>query len=553
MAWLEPELLRAVAPARTRLLAQYGLRWALYALAGGLGACATLLWAAAIASRIWPDAAAPALLSAGRLAAPVGAVVALLVLGLGAWRRPRLPEVARRVDGAGLEERLTTCLEFAGQAHPLLEALRADTLRALQAVDWPRALPWRAPTGALVAGALCGALLLIPFLLPPAAHQQFRPSAVEPGTVAEEVARIEAALQRAALAAEERGALTGEIAAVLEKLRQELRQARTVRDALDAIGRGEESLAQLGGAAAHAPQALQEAASSLMQTPETEALGESLSERRLQEASQQMEQLAADLGAMAPDAQQAAASALADAAARFQEAGGEMAALASALADAAQALLEGDIQGASEALGEAAEALVLAEEALEMPDQEADGLALLQQELEAARDALGAVAGATPGDGQTIGITGGGQEGNDGGKGGQISSDVGGSGASSMEGTATRPSRVGEANPGGQGDPPDARGAYSQVFDPSPRLGTDGQATLLQGQADGDGGATQFETSEGKVAAGQFRPYDQVFAQYEEQAMQSMARVELPPGVQELVKSYFSALDPANDGAGGAR
>ena len=42
-------------------------------------------------------------------------------------------------------------------------------------------------------------------------------------------------------------------------------------------------------------------------------------------------------------------------------------------------------------------------------------------------------------------------------------------------------------------------------------------------------------------------PYDQVYAQYAQEARQSTSRQSLPPNVQNLVDRYFGSIAPASD------
>lgn len=582
MASLDAELHRAVGPVRTRLLLQHYGRWALYAMASGAAAAAAVFLAGSFLPKY----------EANRTAVLAAAGVALLWLAIAAWRQPRLSEIARRADAAGLSERLQTCLEYAGQESALLSALRADTVNALQAANWSKRLPWRLPRGALYATAACLLTIVMLHAFPNPLLQRMLRLQAERDAIAAEVKRLDAAV-RLAEAEAEKLPNAREAAALLEQLRDELKSARTTREALQALGKAEERLEQLQQPEeAELAAKLQETGQGLMQSPETRSLGEALARSDWEEARRQLEQLAANVQNQSPEERQQTAEALERASNALQQAeqqvGGERASLSGDLAEAARALTEGETQTASQALREAGEAVVAQGQAHDQAGQQAEAIAAALAGLAASREAMvaagsgqqgqdrgdglaalpgdgsqgeqgegaipGSPGGGREGQGLMLGSSVGGQEGNEGGEGGLVGSDIGGGGAGRQDsGVATTVGEVGAAGQSGTDGGPNSRRDFSQVFDPTPRLGGEGQGSLLQGEAAGEGGATQFQSPEARVAAGDFRPYDQVFAKYEEQAIQSMQRVEMPPGVQQLVKSYFSALDPANQGSGGTR
>jgi hypothetical protein len=581
---LEAELSQAIAPVRNRLLAQHYSRWLLYASAMAAVAAAAVFLVASFLPKY----------EVNWLALAAGTAAALLTLLMAGLRQPGIRDVARRADGAGLAERLITCLEFAGQESLLLAALRSDTVRALQAVNWRRRLPWKLPRAPVWTAAAAVALIVALHLFPNPIVQRMLRLQAERDAVVAEAKRLDAAV-RVAEAEAERMGRGQEMQRILEQLREELKRARTAREALQAIGKAEDSLDQfaepdIGDTGA----ALQEAGQHLMQTPATQQLGESLARRDWQEASRQLEQLASeDFQAISPEERERLARALEQAsrsAAQGSEQAGEgsSSSLSQQLAQAARSLTQNDQVGVLTALREASMAVLEQGNLADMASLEREALAAVMSALSAAREnvALAAAGQMDRGDlgglavlpnqgnqgdlqgSAVLNMNQGGREGRglqiggaapsgDGLGGGDtvgLTSNIGGSGAGRQEsGLATRASEVGPAGQAGTDDPPHLRRDYAQIYDPTPRLDTDGRGTLLQGNDTGVGGSVQFQSPEARVAAGQFRPYDQVFAQYEEQAIQSMQRVELPPGVQQLVKSYFSALDPANREQGGTR
>ena len=69
------------------------------------------------------------------------------------------------------------------------------------------------------------------------------------------------------------------------------------------------------------------------------------------------------------------------------------------------------------------------------------------------------------------------------------------------------------------------------------------------GDATGANGAG-VDLPEGPLTVGAVRPYNQVYAEYAQEARQSAARQSLPANVQTLVDRYFGAISPPTDAPG---
>lgn len=96
----------------------------------------------------------------------------------------------------------------------------------------------------------------------------------------------------------------------------------------------------------------------------------------------------------------------------------------------------------------------------------------------------------------------------------------------------------------GQGSaaPVRSEGEYEKIF--APRLaGTDGQSSVVKGER-GSGPETVLETGNLPVSPGLLRPYNEVIADYEQEARQTLDRTPVPPVLKEMVRSYFSSLEP---------
>lgn len=82
---------------------------------------------------------------------------------------------------------------------------------------------------------------------------------------------------------------------------------------------------------------------------------------------------------------------------------------------------------------------------------------------------------------------------------------------------------------------------YKMIYVPE-RLGGDGNEITVSGRKL-DSGSSTYTDSFGPVKNGQMIPYREVLGRYREKAVQTMDRLDIPAGMKELVKSYFSSLE----------
>jgi hypothetical protein len=60
----------------------------------------------------------------------------------------------------------------------------------------------------------------------------------------------------------------------------------------------------------------------------------------------------------------------------------------------------------------------------------------------------------------------------------------------------------------------------------------------------GEGAPGQQSEGSGPILKGTIRPYSEVFQSYEQAYRQSTERVDLPADLGDIVKNYFSTIDP---------
>ncbi|MGF2616179.1 hypothetical protein FZC84_00180 [Rossellomorea vietnamensis] len=137
------------------------------------------------------------------------------------------------------------------------------------------------------------------------------------------------------------------------------------------------------------------------------------------------------------------------------------------------------------------------------------------------------------------------QSGNSQGSGNSSSGNGSGSGSGSGSGTG---SGTGSGNGSGQGGGNGAgsgQGSRELVTVPD-RLGGKTNQSVDNGQL-GQGSGERQTTDEGPALRGSARPYNEVYGEYEQAYRESVDRMALPSNLENVVKNYFSELNPEGE------
>ncbi|MDD4503362.1 MAG: hypothetical protein PHS15_00880 [Clostridiaceae bacterium] len=85
-------------------------------------------------------------------------------------------------------------------------------------------------------------------------------------------------------------------------------------------------------------------------------------------------------------------------------------------------------------------------------------------------------------------------------------------------------------------------GEYEKIFTPQ-TLGGEGDTSNLSGTKGAGGTTEQVITDKSQTVRGSSVPYNQVVGQYKDRAMESMNTSDIPPGMKDMVKEYFTSLE----------
>ena len=497
------------------------------------------------------------------------ALAALGALTLVFWR-PSMPQLALQADRQlGLKERLTTAVELQTSRQPAVGSRQQtgddssstanhllptaySSLAGLQLQDavshfrrvepleaFPIRVPYRELYAVLALAALAVALVVLP-------------NAME-GTVRQRE-QIQQSIKQEA---ERLNKLADQIAAAnFENPSEELQQIeQTLRDGANALEQrslsGEEALAALaameqrlqalqGQGAGDVEEALSSLAGSMAQDPNTRPVGTSLAKGEYKQAAEDLRQLGPKTEQMSPAERSRLARSMRQAG---QRASRGNPALGQSLSQSANALEQGNSGESQNALNNAAGQLERAEGQLRAGSERERAMAQSQQ-------SRGSISRSVQqqqaqnrgqGQGQGQGQTGGRQEGGRGaggepGEDGMSGAGQQGSGGDGEQGNGDRPG----GSAAGSGSNPNSRS--DEIYDPG--LGGGRQEQLNQGQPFDPTEAFENPNLEDAQRNDPQVGYRQVYTRYQEKAVQSLENSYIPIGMKDLVKDYFSSLQP---------
>lgn len=444
-----------------------------------------------------------------------------------------------------LQERASTAVEIkmgklevpATLAHQQLN----NTLQAITHIDTPTLLPLNFHRQDWLIILIATVLLTAAYFLPNPQETILQSQRAIQTAIEEQAEQIQALIteiqQNPQLTPEEKAQLLEPLEGALETLQQsELSQ----EEAVAALSEAEADLRSLESASdtSNLRQTLQQSAQALLENSASEAIGQALQNGDLATASQATNDLADQLPQLTPEELAELAANLAEAAQALQEADSE---LAAQLAEAAQALQNGDVAAAQQALRQVAGTLQeraqsqnVAETAAETADQLGQG----QNEV---AQAGGQGQQPTQTEGQGQGQSNGQGEGNGEGQG----EGNGNNSVQSLESGSGQQTEQGE----GTGGPGPGGGHTENVYVP-PAVDLSGEegidvelpAECVANPENCGSLLNQNPTELGDESS--TVSYDQVFGDYRDAAYEALDVDYIPLGMKDLVRDYFSSLEP---------
>lgn len=485
------EFLRLLAPLRHKLMAERFLKWFIY----GETAAGILCLAVVVLSKFWTEI--PSL--------PLCGVFVLLglLIALGAaffLRKVTEKETAETADALGGAERMITTMELLGKGaqNPVEEMAVADGFAKAREMDFAKLYRMRLPVKVM------RVLALVVVLTIGAGFMPVRRDAEAEAYANAQLERIEQVKKEETpeLSKEEKKVFL-EAAKALEK---DLKTAKTKKAAEEAVREAQQNMKQLEKESVS--KNLKELAETLKQEESTAALSEALEQGDSSAISKAMEQLLQKMAAMDK---------------------GQAASLAQQLAEAVENISDAELQEALKALEEALENGADPSEAGEALKNALLSQAQMNSALRSSLQKLNcnvgqqSLAKKVESNGESPGGEGQGSEGE--GTGGQTTN--GGNGGTGT-GTGGQGRGFGHAEP-------------EKIYTRS-AAGKDGYDAQLKG-TDSEEGQTTITEHRTMGQAGTSVPYDTVYGQYRNEAMETLENSSVPYGMRELVSDYFATLE----------
>ncbi len=482
-------------------------------------------------------------------------------------------DLARRIDrAAGLHERSTTALELGrrGDEFPLALAQMRDAVEHLRRVELLEAFPLRLPRNELLTAFFVAVVATLIGISPNPWLLRARASNPSIAVAREQAQRV----QRVADSLPQNDSPDVDALRQLVNQGAQTMQARSNEPdaALNALQDLEDQVQQMSAGDDQLAAALAAMASALSGNQNAQALSDAINTGDMRQVSQAAKDLSQAIAGLSPQDRQALAQALRDAASKAgpesQGVANNMSAAANALqssaaaaGDPTQAGQQGSQAGQQgDASGAQAQAASDALNQLSQSAAAADARQRTSSQLESSRNALERALGRTQSrsgnnnnSNSTTNSRSAASQGSTSGQSGSQSQDGSGQGQSGdQSGSAGDQSGAGtQGNQGGAGDQTGSGGGYSTGGDGQTQSSNGAQSQLdavTSPQQDQAGGAAPDESSTNPYtsAAGsgnaQTAPQS-VQPNYSSQPTQGNDSSNVPLGLRDLVKDYFSSLD----------
>lgn len=422
-------------------------------------------------------------------------IITILSLIASLLKYPDTKKAARVCDAGGLKERVTTAIELQGKEDTLSLLVKKDALDKLKRVNHKRIIKVAMPERYLYVISLLAIAIFFTVFLPHPLKETARLNHELKVLKNEQLQKLEEVSKDISKDLEDLAA-TGEITPekkaeaekILQDLKKNISESKSSEEISKAVNRGIAKIENLKKSG----DSLEAAASELSKNPAAKELSKAISEGNGKNIESEISNLKEKMKSMNE---------------------GDKAALEASLKAVEKALAE---QKANESL------------------------ALVQKKLaesmggSSGQLASGNQGGKEEGQGNSEGQQGGGQQG-----GGQQ-----GGGAGSGEGMDPKGSGSGGSSGGlVSKDPSQGKErAYEKIYTPK-NLGGEGTVSELIGNANEGSSGEIIKGQDNNVMKGEYKPYNQVLGQYKDRAYQSMSSYDLPEGMQELIKMYFSSLE----------
>ncbi len=518
MSPIDKELIRMVRRIRDRLHAAFIIN----SIILGLGLALCLGIGVAVAARFVP------IYNVYLTILKIAASVVLAAFLYSSFKTPGNDYAALKADSMGLQERTVTALELIGSQSAFAVLEKNDALAHLKGTDYKRKIPLKPNRRYLLICVILAIVLALSGFIPnPMAERaeelhSLKEKITEQQKKADNL--VEKVKRNPKLSEEQKK----ELEAKLAELKQELKAAKDEKEINKALGRAEKKLEYIKEKFSTGED-LEKIAEVLSKNEMTKALADMIKngdEKAFKENIREMAEVLRKLSAVEKQKLAEELSKLAQEIKNNPE-------LSKAFAGLAEKLASGELGDISSELGE------LDKSISELMENESirNAISELAKELGAADS------GGHQGQGNTAGGNGRQGRGNQPVGNGQGSGQGSGAGIGTDMGNENQaPIPSGSSGISKKDGSVKKDGEYEKIFTPQ-TLGGDGTTSNLSGKKGTGGTVEQAITDKSRTVRGTSVPYNQIIGQYKDRAMESISASDIPPGMKDMVKEYFTSLE----------
>lgn len=444
-----------------------------------------------------------------------GAVLAAFLYS--SFKTPTNNFTALKADSLGLQERTVTALELIGSQSAFAVLEKNDALVHLNNVDYKKKIPLKPNKSYLLICLILTAALALSGFIP----NPMEGRAEELHSLKEKITEQQKKADKLVEKVKNNPKLSEEQKKELEKklseLKQELKTAKDEKEINKALGRAEKKLEYIKDK--YVPgEDLKRIAEVLSKNEMTKALGNMIKSSDKEAFKENIKNMAEALKKLSTAEKQKLAEDISKLAQEIKN----NPELSKAFAELAEKLASGELGNISGELSE------LDQSISELMENEAvrNAISELAEELGGHQNQQGQ--GNQPGgsgqQGQGAGQGSGAGSGTDMGNEEQTPIPPGSSGISEKDGSVKKD------------------GEYEKIFTPQ-TLGGEGETSNLSGKKGTGGTVEQVITDKSHTVKGTSVPYNQIIGQYKDKAMESINTSDIPPGMKDMIKEYFTSLE----------
>jgi hypothetical protein len=451
-----------------------------------------------------------------------------------AFRNPGNAYAALKADSFGLRERTVTALELVGDQSAFAMLEKKDALEHLKNMDYKRKISLKPDRRYLLISLILVMVLALSGFVPNPMSGKAEELHKIKAKIAEEQKKADKLAEKVRSNPKLSDEQKKELEAKLTELKKELKAAADEKEINKALGRAEKKLQYIKDK--YTPgEDLNKIAEALSKNEMTKGLADLIKSGDQKAFRENIKKMAEELKKLTAEEKQKLAAELSKLAEEIRN----NPELAKAFAELAKKMASGELGDISSELDQLDQSIseLMGNEGIRGAIDE------LTKELGAANAGQQGQQG-QDGSGQQGQGAGNGQ-GNQPGSNGQGQGQGQGSGAGSgtdMGNENQAPIPPGSSGIGKKDGSQKKDGEYEKIFTPK-TLGGEGETSNLTGQK-GPGGTTdQIITDNSQTVRGSSVPYNQVVGQYKARAIEGMSTSDIPPGMKDMVKEYFTSLE----------